>query len=577
MKTDHPMSRLPDPEDVTRLLELVRRCETSRATRQTRCETLRRWYENGSPEGGNSRYNKLFSHINIVCSFLFSPGTVRFGAHLPPSVREQWLEPAAIARDEFREMWEESGSDTLLLSAIEWALVYGGTILKVQPDHPSGFRIGYVQPWDFGVSREDVKDLDEQDTVCHWYTLSMPQVERWIGHEPAAEELTDLIHDHARPGRAGTTRNRLVISSITGVFPGGNISGGFPGPSYTDARSEAMVEEPTVEFVDLWERRTFKSTGRQGEEKFEDWLVTTFLVDANKPIAQRRNPDLPSTKVTMGARIPAELPFVALTPRPVPDYFWGRSELDNLTMLQEWLDDHVGDLKSIVKRQLNPPKFFSGVADFEEAGRAMDTAGGSYGSVEPTAKMDKLVPPLGQETLKIFDMILAMFNDISGVPASITEPAAMPGGVRATGHFSMAAGIGAGRLRQMALVIEKILGEVATKGFHLLQRTSTDLFRREDKSPFLLSQIPHMVTLSVNAHSSSPIFAEQTQAKAMMLQRAGALSPEDFVELLDPPNRDELKARAKKIGQQKAEMSHEVLEIQKEKARSKGAKALPKK
>ena len=100
----------------------------------------------------------------------------------------------------------------------------------------------------------------------------------------------------------------------------------------------------------------------------------------------------------------------------------------------------------------------------------------------------------------------------------------MPGGIRATGHFSMAAGIGAGRMRQMALVVEQTLGVLATKAFHLLQRQSTEMYKRQDGPPFLLSQLPSNIRLTVNAHSAAPIFSEQIQQKAAMLQRAGALA-----------------------------------------------------
>jgi hypothetical protein len=175
--------RTPPESDLARLAECVRVCEVSRASRQQKYRNLRSWYESGSADGSPSRYNKLFAHINVVGSFIFSPGTVRFGVHLPPQVRKEWMAPSIIARDEFRQLWEESASDTLIDGSLEWSLVYGGTIVKVQPDYPSGFRLGYIQPWDFGVSREDVRDLDDQDTICHWYTLSLPQIERWVGQE----------------------------------------------------------------------------------------------------------------------------------------------------------------------------------------------------------------------------------------------------------------------------------------------------------------------------------------------------------------------------------------------------------
>lgn len=564
-------------EDRTRLIEVIRVCEVSRTNRRQYADILRTWYEQGTSGTGRARYNKLFAHLNRVAAFLFAPGAVRFGVHLPPAVREAWLSAAAAARDEFRQTWTDADADTVAVLMLEWALVYGGTGCKIQADPNTGFRPGYIQPWDLGVGREDVPDLEEQDTLCHWYTLSVPQIERWVHGEPDEDAIVDLAKSLARPlSRLKSMRNRLVISSVTGTFPNSTVTGGFPGEPQTDATPTAQVDEPTVEFVDVWERRMFRRKSKAftvTEEVFEDWLVTTLIAEKNEPLAQRRNPDLPWTRKSLTMVLPAELPFIVLTPRPLPDYFWGRSELEGLTELQEWLDDHISKMKGIVDRQMDPPRFYSGIPDFEEAGRAMSTAGGSYGSPEPGSKMEALTPQLTAETVKMTDMIQGFFSDVSGIPGSVSEPGQMGGGIRSTGHFSMAAGIGAGRLRQMALVVEQTLGVLATKAFHLLQRQNTELHKRPDGPPFLLSQIPSNIRLKVDAHSAAPIFAEQTQQKATLLQRAGALSGEDYVELMDMPNSDELKANARKLAESKAELVHEKMAIEKEKAERKGAKA----
>ena len=79
------------------------------------------------------------------------------------------------------------------------------------------------------------------------------------------------------------------------------------------------------------------------------------------------------------------------------------------------------------------------------------------------------------------------------------------------------------------------------------------------------------MTLSVNAHSSAPIFREQTEAKAMLLQRAGAIGSDDLIELVDPPNREELKIKARELSKNKAQAAQEMMDIQRTKA-EKGAK-----
>jgi len=142
----------------------------------------------------------------------------------------------------------------------------------------------------------------------------------------------------------------------------------------------------------------------------------------------------------------------------------------------------------------------------------------------------------------------------------------MPGGVRSTGQFSQVASIGAGRIRRMALVVEDCIGQIATKGFKMLQRHETAPYTLRDGKTFLLSQLPSGITIRVNAHSAAPIFAEQTTNKALLLQKMGALGPEDAVELIDPPNRDELKQKARVISENKAQITQKKLEIEEEKA-----------
>lgn len=563
------LNEFVDPDEKQRLMELVRRAAVSRDMRRQRCAILKQWYKMGSEEGGRATYNKLHAHLKRVRSFLFAPGTVRFGVYLPPAVRELWLSAASVARDEFRQTWDDANADSTVKLALEWSLVYGCVPMKLQADPHTGFRLGYIQPWDFGVTREDVSDLDEQDVFAHWYTLSVPQVERWVHGEKLEADYLGLVREHANPKRNASTTNRLVVSSVTGTFPSGTVSGGFPSGPNLDEMQDAVVIEPTVDIVDVWERRMFrrkeKGAGVKGEI-FEDFLVTTILVDANEPMGQRRNTDLQWTRTGLNTTLPSETPFVMLVPNPDPDYFWGSSELDNLTALQRWLEEQRSSIKSIVERQVEPPTFFSGVTDFEEAGRAMRTTGGSYGTAEPNSKMQDLMPTLAPEILAVFKMTQEMFSDTSNLPSSIAEPGQMSGGVRSAGHFGMAAGIGAGSLREMALTVEQSLSTVATKAFHILQRHSTDAYTRPDGPKFLLSQIPSAIRLLVNSHSSAPIFNEQTQAKAVLLQKAGAIDAEDLVELIDPPNREEYKAKAKKLSQAKAEQTKEAMRIIEEKA-----------
>ena len=106
-----------------------------------------------------------------------------------------------------------------------------------------------------------------------------------------------------------------------------------------------------------------------------------------------------------------------------------------------------------------------------------------------------------------------------------------------------------------------------------MQRHDTQAYPMPGGGQFLLSQLPEGLTLRVDAHSAAPIFQEQTQAKAALLMKAGAIGAEDFIELLAPPNMDELKVKGKARDESKAEFAQEKLKIEQEKAHAKSLKA----
>jgi hypothetical protein len=558
--------------------ELVKYCEVSRDQRRVTCDLLRMMYERGSDEGPRAAVNEIQSHVDRVGSYLFAPDTMRLGAAVPRHLRKDWLGAAQAARDEVQQTWHDAGVDQVFMLLLEWALVYGSTVGKLQHDPETGFRVGYIQPWDFGVSREGVPRLDEQDTMAHWYALSMPQVERWLVGQKREDALLAIAREHQRKA-PNQTRQGLIVSNISGVFPGSNVNATFQSPPDSMADEiMAQEDEPIVPFVDLWERKRFRRRTMNDQKKgevFEDWLVTTLVADASHIFAERRNPVLPWTRVGKQTVLHAEHPFVMVTPRPVPDYLWGRSEVASLRRLQIWLMEHLEDTRRIIRRKLDPSKFFSGIPDAEEAGRAMSTDGGSYASPEPGARMETIKVDLGPEVFEFEKLLERKFGEVSGIPQSLTEPGTTPGGVRSEGHFGMAASIGAGRILRMARITEDPLGQIASKGFHITQRHDTQMYERADGPSFLLSQIPPGLTFHVNSHSASPIFMEQTKQDGMMLHKAGEIRGEDLIEMVNPPNKDELKEHARELDKAKAERAEKMMEIQELKATKGGRVGRP--
>lgn len=557
-----------DVRDLTRLQQVLKYCAASREARRTWCYNKRLLYEQGTSDGADARYKKIRAHLDRVASYLYAPGTARFGVHLPPAHRAPWLATVDMVRSEYTTTWRESGADIKFVSLLEWALVYGATIGKAQR-HGSGFKIGYIEPWDFGVSREVVPELDEQDYVAHWYTMSMPQVERWAYGDPREQRLIEIAEDHKHAARGGGAMGLgLAVTGISGSFPNSTVSGVATGE--LGDLPGAIMEEPEVELVDVWERRIVRrrsSLGRGPDDRFEDWIVTTMTGDGAEVFTQRRNPDLPWTRAGHGIVLPAELPFFVVCPRPQSDYFWGRSEMRDLLRLQEWLETHLDKMSQILGRKLDPSRFFSGVSQDDEAARAMSTEGGSFFAPEQGAKMEQLKVDIGSEAFEMYKLIMAAFADMSGVPEGLESAGGADGGDPR--NFSQRAGIMGGRIRKQALMFEDAIGVGATKCFRLMQRHDPTKYPKKDGETFLLADLPAGTHVRVDAHSAAPIYAEQTQAKMAFLAQHKAIRKPALVRGVDPPDADHLAEEAEEIERGEAQRSQEIMRIQEEKARKK--------
>ena len=65
--------------------------------------------------------------------------------------------------------------------------------------------------------------------------------------------------------------------------------------------------------------------------------------------------------------------------------------------------------------------------------------------------------------------------------------------------------------------------------------------------PFIAEQFTKDYVVKVDAHSNSPIFTEDTKQLAFNLFKAGAIDKESLLDLLEPPMKQLLKDKLKRI------------------------------
>lgn len=553
----------------THLNNIIDRCSTSRSDRQSRYQYLRLWYTRGTDVAGPpARYNKIKPRIRLLNSYLYAPESARFSLLLNPADRKGFEQQLETARDAFVRQWRDSGADVRFALGVEWANVYGTTIYKLVPQEDGAVDVEYVDPGSFGVIREDIPSLDRQLAFCHWYHLSLTELENLI-HGLSDEEQNKILLEAkslATPGGSGVgasaAPNMVENIVVTAVSPS-SISGVTELGTLGDERP--LVDEPLVELCEVWEKVEYKSKYPEGHSRagesctFVDWKVSTVL--GTSVIIERRNPVLPWKPDGWDA----EQPFIAVVPEPYPDYFWGESAVAPMMQLQQWREDRIKDIDSLIKRNLNPPVLISGVAIPDEKVKALRAPGGNLVIPGQQATVKEFTTQLPQEAFAQQREIDQMFDEVMGVPEILQ--ASQQGQMRSAGQVSAMANIAVGRVRQKALVIEDALELIATRIFHLMQRNDATEYPLDGTDDiFLLSQIPPAVTIQVDAHSASPVYAEDTMAKAQALLNAKAIDLPTYVEMVNPPRMEDLRQKAKVLQENQAKASKEMMEIQKAKA-----------
>jgi hypothetical protein len=114
------------------------------------------------------------------------------------------------------------------------------------------------------------------------------------------------------------------------------------------------------------------------------------------------------------------------------------------------------------------------------------------------------------------------------------------------------------RLRDRSLLIERQCAAAADKTLSLLEEKDGRQYSTDPTaghpSDFLLFDLPEDRRVTVDSHSSSPIFAEDHQSAIAFGLKAGFIGGDSAIELLPLPQKDLLKQRYQKMQEQKMAM-----------------------
>jgi hypothetical protein len=269
--------------------------------------------------------------------------------------------------------------------------------------------------------------------------------------------------------------------------------------------------------------------------------------------------------------IPEEHPFHDLTLDPVYGYIWGLSRIDELYPLQAWREQRMTQIDLLMQKQVNPPKVGIGVAGtFEEKMARLDRPGANVAFPQSgNTDVKPFTIPMPPDAFAEIDKIDEMFDKAAGRRSRQRQP-----GMRSGDQVMAEARLAGGPSRNKAMIVEKAAESVATHLLRLQHRCLKRPLVTAKGQEFLLYHIPADFVVKVEGHSASPLYQEEQMSKIAFAASKKWIDADEGIELLNMPNVQVLRAKARRRQAAEAEAQSGLLEAKKHEAESKSIKNL---
>ena len=181
----------------------------------------------------------------------------------------------------------------------------------------------------------------------------------------------------------------------------------------------------------------------------------------------------------------------------------------------------------------------------------------------PGGKVEEHRPDMPQDIFTEFNKIDQMFLEASGLTELVSGKGET--GVRSGSHARQLKQTGSGRIKKVAERMKPALVKVGDLGLKLkIMHDDERIIPAEDehgkKEPFLPAEIQGDLKMRVDGHEYSPLFADEAEAKVMLLSKIKAIRRQMAIRLIRPPAMDNLLHDAQKMD--KEERAEAQLKLQ---------------
>ncbi len=522
---------------ITFTQELIEQCNISVSRRSAEARVLNTLTETGRYDQGKSLINLLHNHLTRTASHLFSPVELKFSLDYDRVYPKQYIDRASVVGTQLTRDWQRNSTDMLFGRGTFEALKYGAALLKQiarveGPDEKPIYDKKLVMPWQFGVYNEAENDITKQSALCESTRLTMPDVWGRIYHLPDAKALFERIRAHASKGNAGNAVpdsyfNQVLSTSVldvgvnggTSTMPGGILQIG------NNANLSAITPQiavDTVEFHELW------------VQDEDDYTTIQFIAPdiIVAPIFKKMN--------LLG--IKKQQPYRLIQPNEVTNWFWGRSELVDIAEPQMLLSIWADDIKRLFGLQIDKIIAFMGDDGLTDEKYAQMRQAGFFG-LSQNSKVQDLTPQMPPNAMQMLEFVIDIINNLAGFPDIMQGRG--EAGVRAGSHASTLMKTASPTLRDRALLVERQCAIAAALTLAIKQAkdpsnywTKADTLKDIDETSFKFSDLPEDVRVTVDSHSSSPIFSDENQNLVFASHKSGIVSPKYVIQTLPYPNKE---------------------------------------
>lgn len=533
-------------------------CGQSHEDRLSLYARRRRYFLYGSNDAGGSLHNRLNAHLDLVASFLYSPDHAKFAIAPPEYADDSVTEQTISLSRHWNEVFRDCNLAYQYAEALLWSTVYDTMFIKLGWNNARQTLFGHiVDPSKMCVWDETRPGLDNQSAFVHSYNIDFDEAVQRMYRAGLGADVSRLN----RETRRSDDDTPPVLQNL--------ILGGAWGPSLTDPLQGTVntQAEPVPSYSAESDAQTVKwHEVYVWDDQYDDYTIFTALTpdiilsDSRETVAAlQASPKWSKLKPASESNIflPDEHPFIEIQPYELYDYFWGAAHIEKLIPLQNWSDKRLSEIQQLLARQVNPSKFGSGMQGLtDELMAAMNGPGAWAFEQIPGAKIEELKPEIPQELFLEYKEIREIMLEASGLTATVEGRGEQ--GVRGGGHAKQLAITGSGRIRKIAVGLEKSLSKLGDVGLKLLMRNSEEKLRTKTRMDFVPAQVSSDYNVRIAGHSHSPLFKDETREDLVIMLKSGAIGKEELIDGLNPPNAVELKHRLKQRQAAEAKAAQEA-------------------